>query len=81
MSTEACALPASLPDDPALLKQIIAEQSATVVSLSRKLTQLEHSLMLLLRRQYGPHSEQIDPRQQSLFEAGPLPETSSPHRR
>ncbi len=70
MSTEACAFPASLPDDPALLKQIIAEQSATVASLSRKLTQLEHSLAQLLRRQYGPRSEQLDPRQQLLFGAG-----------
>ena len=76
MSTEACALPASLPDDPQLLKQIIAEQSATVVSLSRKLAQLEDSLAQLLRRQYGPRSEQLDPRQHSLFEAGQLPEAA-----
>lgn len=78
MSTDAAALPASLPDDPSLLKQIITEQSVTLASLHRKLAQLEHSLAQLLRRQYGPRSEAFDPRQQSLFEAEPLPETPAP---
>jgi len=75
MSTDAAALPASLPDDPGLLKQIISEQSAALASLNRELAQLKHSLTLLLRRQYGPRSEQFDPRQQSLFEAETLAET------
>lgn len=77
MSTDASTLPASLPDDPSLLKQIITEQSVALASLNRKLAQLEHSLAQLLRRQYGPRSELYDPRQQNLFEAEALPEAAS----
>jgi hypothetical protein len=72
MSTDASTLPATLPDDPSLLKQIISEQSVALASLNRKLTQLEHSLAQLLRRQYGPRSESFDPRQQALFDAEAL---------
>lgn len=74
MSTDASALPA----DVATCHALIAQLEQTVAAQQRKLTQLEHSLAQLLRRQYGPRSEAFDPRQQSLFEAGALLETPAP---
>jgi len=65
MSTEAAA---PLPEDPALLKALAAEQQATITDLTRKLAQVEHYLAQLLRQRYGPRSERCDPAQLTLFE-------------
>jgi transposase len=70
MSTEAGA---ALPGDVATCHALIQQLEQTVTAQGRELAQLKHFLAQLLRRQYGPRREQIDPRQQSLFEAGPLP--------
>jgi transposase len=64
MSTEAL----SLPDDVALLKQIILQQHEQLASWQRKYDQLEHRLDVLLRRMFGPRSERVDPNQLPLFE-------------
>jgi transposase len=65
MSTEAI----SLPDDAALLKQIIREQQEELAALRRKYDQVEHRLDVLLRKMFGPRSERVDPNQLPLFEA------------
>ena len=59
----------SLPEDPALLKALAAEQQATITDLTRKLAQVEHYLAQLLRSKYGPRSERCDPAQLALFQA------------
>jgi transposase len=74
MSTDASALPA----DVATCHALIAQLEQTVTAQQRKLAQLEHSLAQLLRLQYGPRSENFDPRQQSLFEAEALAESPAP---
>jgi transposase len=65
MSTDAAL---GLPDDPALLKALAAQQQATIDELARKLQQVEHYLAQLLRQRYGPRSEKVDPAQLALFE-------------
>jgi transposase len=69
MSTDAPAVvtPGPLPDNPALLRQIIAQQQATIEELTHANEGLHHRLDLLLRRLYGPSAERIDPRQLLLF--------------
>lgn len=75
MSTDA----ASLPDDSALLKQLVAQLLDTNAHLERRNAQLEHQLDQLLRRVYGPRSERVDPHQLTLFaEDGAPMETLSP---
>jgi transposase len=59
----------SLPNDPALLKELVAQQDATIDSLTSKLAQLEHYVAQLVRARFGPRSEKLDPNQLSLFEA------------
>lgn len=63
MSTDA----ASLPDDAALLKQLVAQLLDSNAQLERRDAQLEHQLDQLLRRVYGPRSERVDPHQLMLF--------------
>jgi len=60
---------ASLPNDVATLQAIVAEQSATIASLTTKLSKLEHYLEQLVRARYGPRSEKGDPNQLVLFDA------------
>jgi transposase len=66
---------ASLPNDPALLKELVARQDATIEqqvstidSLTSKVAQLEHYVAQLVRARFGPRSEKLDPNQLSLFE-------------
>ena len=85
MSTDA----SSLPDDPALLKELVAQQDATIdqqvstiETLTGKLAQLEHYVAQLVRARFGPRSEKLDPNQLALFAAAveepvpPVPPTS-----
>lgn len=48
-------------------ESVIAEQHGTISELHRKIKQQEHYLAQLLRRQYGPQRERIDPDQLLLF--------------
>lgn len=70
MSTDATLLPdpAALPDDPALLKQLIRQLLDELSKQRQRSVQLEHRLDLLLRRVYGRTSEKFDPRQATLFD-------------
>ena len=56
-----------LPDDPALLKAMLAELLAALRSRDRELEQVQHRLDQLLRRLYGPRAERFDPDQPLLF--------------
>ena len=56
-----------LPDDVAVLKNMIRELLATVQQSNRDNEALKHRLDLLLRRLYGPRTERVDPNQRSLF--------------
>lgn len=73
---------APLPDDPALLRQMIRELLATLQAAQRHNEQLQHRLDQLLRRLYGPRAERIDPQQASLFadlnDPQPPPPQSAP---
>jgi transposase len=71
MSTDALPLPdpASLPDDPALLKQLVIQLIQELRARSQERESLEHRLDFLLRRLYGRSSEKLDPRQGTLFDA------------
>jgi transposase len=57
----------SLPDDPLILKQMIAELLATLQQRDRENEHLQHRLQQLLRRLYGPRAERYDPNQPLLF--------------
>jgi transposase len=57
-----------LPDDPALLQQMIRELLATLAAKERDLERLRHQYHLLVQRLYGKRSERFDPNQPSLFE-------------
>ena len=59
----------SLPNDPALLKELVVQQVSTIESLTGKLAQLEHYIAQLVRARYGPRSEKLDPNQLALFDA------------
>jgi transposase len=63
----------SLPDDPALLKSMIAELVAALRASQNECAQVHSRLDQLLRRLYGPRAERFDPNQPVLF-----PETSPP---
>lgn len=61
-----------IPDDPQLLKQMIAELMGELSKKDGRIEQLQHRMDLLLRRLYGAKSEKFDPRQANLFETTPL---------
>jgi transposase len=69
--------PSALPDDPALLKQMIAELLKELRRTRRDKEALQQRLDALLRRLYGPRPEPSDPGQLPLFpeaaEAPPAP--------
>jgi len=69
--------PALLPDDPAVLKELIAQLMAEIQKRDGRVEQLEHQMTLLLRRLYGIKSEKVDPRQGVLFDE-PATEEASP---
>jgi transposase len=56
-----------LPDDLALCHEIIRQQADTIEESRRRIEQLEHQIEQLLRRQYGPRREGVDPDQLRLF--------------
>ena len=70
MSTDALPLPEadSLPDDVALLKQLVIQLIQQVRTDRQEKESLEHRIDLLLRRLYGRSSEKLDPRQGTLFD-------------
>jgi transposase len=85
---------APLPDDLALCHEIIRQQAETIREAQRRIEQLEHQVERLLRRQYGPRRERVDPAQLRLFaddvtdgvteataEEPPGPEAARPRRR
>jgi transposase len=60
--------PATLPNDAALLKSLVAQLFAELQSRDGRISDLEHRMSLLLRKLYGNKSEKLDPRQTSLFD-------------
>jgi transposase len=58
---------APLPDDLTLCHEIIRQQADTIRESQRRIAQLEHQVEQLLRRQYGPRRERLDPDQLRLF--------------
>jgi transposase len=66
--------PAELPDNPALLKSMLAEALAALVASQRHGAQLQAQVEQLLRRLFGRKSERLDPDQLLLFDLSP-PET------
>ena len=58
---------APLATDPDLCHEIIRQQAATIEEAQRRIEQLEHQIEQLLRRQYGPQRESVDPDQLRLF--------------
>jgi transposase len=60
--------PALLPDDPAVLKQLVAQLLEELQKARARLERQEHHMHLLLKRIYGSTSEKIDPRQGVLFD-------------
>ena len=62
-----CEHAAPLPDDLGLCHEIIRQQADTIRESRRRIEQLEHQVELLLRRQYGPRRESVDPDQLRLF--------------
>ena len=72
---------AALPDDPAILQQMVLELLAALRDTRRQNDELQHRLDLLLRRIYGPRTERFDPNQLLLISDAfePVaPETSGP---
>ena len=57
----------ALPDDPAILQQMVLELLAVLRDTRRQNDELQHRLDLLLRRIYGPRTERFDPNQPLLF--------------
>jgi transposase len=70
MVDDALLLPdtASLPDDPAVLKQLILQLLEELRKARGSREQLEHHIQLLLRRLYGSTTEKFDPQQGLLFD-------------
>src|SRR3954466_7574126 len=62
-----CEHAAPLPDDLGLCHEIIRQQADTIRESQRRIEQLEHQVELLLRRQFGPRRESVDPAQLRLF--------------
>jgi transposase len=62
--------PARLPDDPTLLKQIIAEQSALLDRQHTQIEKMKHEMEQLKRMHFGPRSERLVPEQMLMSFAG-----------
>jgi transposase len=73
MSTDAMPLPdpALLPDDPAVLKQLVVQLLEELQKANARLERQEHHMHLLLKRIYGSTSEKFDPQQGVLFDPQP----------
>jgi len=71
--------PSALPDDPAVLKQMIVELLRALRQSRRDQEAVQQRLDALLRRLYGPRAEKIDPQQLLLFAAADaVPEPPAP---
>jgi transposase len=70
--------PAHLPDDPALLKAMLAELLAALRASRQEGERLRQRLDQLLRRLYGPRSERLNPDQLLLFAEPPAGEAVTP---
>ena len=70
MDTDAPLLPdlTLLPDDPAVLKQLVVQLLEELQKAHARLERQEHHMHLLLKRLYGSTSEKLDPRQGLLFD-------------
>src|SRR5271157_3207732 len=70
MSTDAMPLPdpALLPDDVAVLKQLVVQLLEQLRLCDERLQRQEHHIHLLLKRIYGSSSEKFDPQQGMLFD-------------
>src|SRR6516165_9385389 len=69
----------ALPDDPAVLKQMIVELLRALRQSRRDQEAVQQRLDALLRRLYGPRAEKIDPQQLLLFAAADaVPEPPPP---
>jgi transposase len=81
MSTDALPLPdaATLPDDPAVLKQLVVQLLEELQKERGARDRLEHHLHLLLKRIYGSTSEKVDPRQGVLFDPQSGEEETAPN--
>src|SRR5712691_9060501 len=66
--------PTHLPDDPALLKAMLAELCAALRASRQEGERLRERLDQLLRRLYGPRSERLHPDQLLLFPEPPTGE-------
>jgi transposase len=60
--------PEALPDDPVVLKQMIAELLESLQASRHNATQLQHRLDVLLRKMFGQRAERYDPNQPVLFQ-------------
>src|ERR1700676_3407169 len=70
--------PAHLPDDPALLKAMLAELLAALRASRQEGERLQERLDQLLRRLYGARSERLDPNQRLLFSEAQSDEELTP---
>ena len=79
MSTDAPLLPdpATLPDDPAVLKELVVQLLEELQKANARLERQEHHMHLLLKKVYGRTSEKFDPRQGVLFDPDPNEEEES----
>ena len=71
--------PATLPDEPVVLKQLVMQLFDELQKAKAALQRQEHHMHLLLRRLYGSTSEKFDPQQALLFDPrarGRRPRTS-----
>ena len=72
--------PALLPDDPAVLKQLVVQLLEELQKANSRLERQEHHMHLLLKRIYGSTSEKLDPQQGVLFDPHPgEEETAAEH--
>jgi transposase len=62
---------ATLPDEPAVLKQLVVQLFDELQKAKAALQRQEHHMHLLLRRLYGSTSEKFDPQQGLLFDPRP----------
>jgi transposase len=68
---------ATLPDDPVVLKRMLAELLEALHRRDHELQQVQARLDQVLRRLYGPRAERYDPQQPLLF-AAPTAEAAAP---
>ena len=66
--------PSALPDDPRVLKQMIAEVLGEMRGMRRDQAAVQQRLDALLRRLYGPRPEPVHPDQPLLFPEAAAPE-------